>query len=124
MSETLKKHIIRSFARATNLDGFDANKVILATAAGLISGKLSSTSAMTIEEMTEECGSLSRDSAEKLYESLLTAARETYKEEVEGSDGYILLTDAAIRDKDCTYNVGNMVVFYDQIIGISLGKFD
>jgi hypothetical protein len=124
MGKSLKKHLIESFAKAANINGIDQNQVILTTAIGLISGKLASVSPITADELLEEKGNISQDKTAKLYEMFLTSVNETYEDEVEGNDGYILLTDVSIRTQNNTINLGTHVVFFDQIIGISIGQIN
>ena len=117
-------HLIESLAKAANINGIDQNQVILTTAIGLISGKLASVSPITADELLEEKGNISQDKTAKLYEMFLTSVNETYEDEVEGNDGYILLTDVSIRTQNNTINLGTHVVFFDQIIGISIGQIN
>ena len=124
MSKSLKRHLIESFAKASNLEGINQNQIILTTAIGLISGKLALVNPMTADEIPEENGPISTYAATKLYKTFLTSVNETYEGEADGNDGYILLTDVSIRAQNGTINLGTHVVFFDQIIGISIGQID
>lgn len=122
MNETMKKHIVNSLAKTTKIEGLDSNHLILVTAAGIICGNPSSSSPLTREEVTSKDGPISNSDVAKLYVSFLTAAKETYDGDVSGNDGYLFLENAFIQTPNGTQNLGNIVVFYDQIIGVSIGN--
>lgn len=44
--------------------------------------------------------------------------------ELDPNDGYILLQDVTIRNGNTTSNIPLLTVFYDQIIGITIGNID
>lgn len=113
--ETLKKQIVRHFAAATNIKELRGNKVILVTALGLISGKLCDPK--SIEEEI---------SGASVMAALCDTVVEDYgPENIDSDDGFILLTDVTIRTGgNVNVNIGNLVVFYDQIIGVSFGNTD
>ena len=45
----------------------------------------------------------------------------TMVEEIEGNDGYMLLSDVTVINGNTRTNFEHMIVFYDQIIGMTLG---
>ena len=120
MSESLKKKVILSFASSLSADGLEKNHIILTTSAGLISGK--PLPPETDFDETRQDGQ--QMSVDEIYTMLLKIAGEHFEGNVEGNDGYMLLTDATIRNQNTTYNLGTIVVFYDQIIGVSLGSLN
>ena len=110
MVGTMKKSVIQAFSSAPLLDGLENNNVILVTALGLISGKM----------LTEE----NLDNPGKIYDSILRAASKSFgDDEVSGNDGYLALTEATIKTVNGrNIDLGNVVIFYDQSIGVSLGN--
>lgn len=111
MGDTLKKQIIRTIALATKSDGLKKNRIIIVTSAGIISGKI----------LDEGDAAL-----EKLFfaEFLREVADQYGVDNVDGNDRYLHLTDARIRlGNGADVNIGNIVIFYDQIAGISIGDF-
>lgn len=120
MSASLKKNVIVSFASSLSTAGLEKNNIILTTSAGLISGR-----PLPPETDFDKAGQDDRPmSADEIYAMLLRIADENFDGDVEGNDGYLMLTDAKIRNQNTTYNLGSVVVFYDQIIGVSLGSLD
>lgn len=110
---TLKKEIIKAFAGATDIDALRGNNIVLITATGMITGRLCDPDT-PLEDM----------SGAAILNALVEQVTDAYgPENIEGNDGYIQLTDVVIRASgNTTYNVGNLIVFYDQIIGVSLGN--
>lgn len=108
--DTLKKQVIRTLAHATNSDILKTNSVILTTAAGIISGTLATES--------------DEDIKTRFYSQLLDEVIDSYgPEKIVGNDGCLHLTAATIiTGGNNRVNVGNILVFYDQIIGISIGS--
>lgn len=120
---TLKKTVIRTFADVSSPIG---SNLLLATPFGLISGRLSTTSVPTPEELDQISGKATVEEAASVTAALLATAKSNYGDApVNGNDGYLAFFDVVIKSSSgTTFNIGSMVVFYDQIIGISLGKFD
>lgn len=116
MNTTLKKAVIRSLAGATGVEGLEDNKVVLATSMGLICGRPASEVLLGEESATSQ--------EDVIYAALLKSAKTSFGSgDVVGNDGYLLLTDVTIKSPSgANFNVGNMVVFYDQIIGVSIGN--
>lgn len=108
-----KKAIIRSLACVSLTESGRDEDVILLTAAGLLSGHV------------PKEGSDPMD-----YAELLHKLSEQYKKDqaidpdarLPGDDGYFVLSDARLINGANTLSLGNFVVFYDQIIGITYGK--
>ncbi len=110
--DTLKKQVIRTLALATNSDALKTNSVILTTAAGIISGTLANRNDDDIKT--------------KFYSQILNEVVESYgPEKIIGNDGCLHLTAATIiTGSNNRVNVGDILVFYDQIIGVSIGTLD
>ena len=109
MSKSLKKSIIQTFLSAPQMDGLERNDVILTTSIGLIYGK-----PLVEENMTD---------AETTYKVLLDITKEDFVgAKISENDGDFVLTEATIKPPaGGKINLGHIVVFYDQIIGVSLG---
>lgn len=109
---TLKKQIILGLAKAPDLDALKGNTLILVTPLGVISGSLC------------DENSVGKDVAGEAFLLALTKklAEGFGKENIEGNDGYLLLSDVKVQTGgNVTYNLPHLVVFYDQIIGVTLG---
>lgn len=110
---TLKKTIILGLAAATKVETLKNNKLLLVTPFGLVSGYLCD------EENVNPV-----DAGAVLLNSLTKKLTEDFgKENIDGNDGYLILSDVAIRtSENVTFNCPNLIVFYDQIIGATLGS--
>jgi hypothetical protein len=111
VGDTLKKQIIRTIALATKSDGLKMNRIIIVTSAGIISGKILDEGDAALEKL--------------FFAELLREVADQYGvDNVDGNDGHLHLTDARIRlGNGADVNIGNIVIFYDQIAGISIGDF-
>ena len=107
MMDSLKKMIIRTLAVAPQTDMFANNQVVLTTAAGVIAGKI-------VEENSEKQGDL-------IFSTMLETIKEKYEADIEGNDGYMLLSDVTVINGNTRTSFEHMIVFYDQIIGMTLG---
>jgi len=107
MMDSLKKMIIRTLAVAPQTDMFANNQVILTTAAGVIAGKV-------VEENSEKQGDM-------IFSTMLDTIAEKYEADIEGNDGYMLLSNVTVINGNARTNLKNLIVFYDQIIGVTLG---
>lgn len=52
---------------------------------------------------------------------MLDTIAEKYEADIEGNDGYMLLSDVTVINGNTRTNFEHMIVFYDQIIGVTLG---
>jgi len=113
--ETLKKQIVRTIAAAMQAEGMEQNKVIILTAGGLIAGTVYS------EENFSKT-----DLSHCLVPGLAEAAVKDYDTSIlDGNDGYLPLSDVTIKNgPNNSMKVPSLIVFYDQIIGITLGNFN
>lgn len=109
---TLKKEIIKMFAIAPTVEAFANNKVIFLTPMGIITGSLP-------DENTSESNT-------KIISAIVNKTNEYFKDvELSDNDGYIQLTDASLRTATgSTCNLGDIVLFVDQIIGVTLGTIN
>lgn len=114
--ESLKKYLIRGIATIPSIEGMEKNKIILVTSCGLIIGEIMKstddlslsnaffTSVDTLTSMYLEDNKLSPDSVP------------------DGNDGYILLKNVTIKNNTGDINLPILCVFYDQIIGATIGN--
>lgn len=111
---SFKKCLINSlFSTVQDVDGFEANDVILATSSGIISGKLISESEFK-EMKTSRCA----------IAHICQKFANEYSEnnELAENDGYLFLVDVkAISSDGKSISLPFVVVFQDQITGISFG---
>ena len=105
--DSLKKMVIYTLAMAPQTDMFANNQVILTTPAGIIAGKI-------VEENSEK-------QSDMIFSTMLDTITEKYEADIEGNDGYMLLSDVTVINGNARTNFKNMIVFYDQIIGMTLG---
>lgn len=114
---TLKKYLSVALASSTKVEGMTKNQLIVITGAGTIIGRLAS------EDDTE---------AQKLLPNLANLLTEDYKkefldssEDLPDNDGFLVLVDAQLlTSANNTVNFPSIIVFFDQIIGITVGSHD
>ena len=121
--QSLKKSVILAFSEVSTQI---KNSLILMTPMGLICGKVSDAEIQTEEELNKIHGRATIEEGASIIATLLSSVRRNYGDApVIGNDGYLALTDVTVKGPHgAVFNVGNMVVFYDQIIGITFGEFD
>ena len=113
MGKNFKKHLILTMGKSAEIKEIQNNKLILVTSFGIIQGRL----------MPENPKNL----PSKIYSEFLTLAQQHWSENVgqpELSDEYVLLSDVEIKTGPNTFNTPFLMVFYDQIIGVTVGNFD
>lgn len=106
--DSFKKVTIRTVAMAPQTEIFAGNKLILVTAAGIITGTLT-------DKNSEKPGDIA-------VSAMLDMIAEVNENEPEGNDGSLLLSDVTVINGNVRYNLPNLIVFYDQIIGATLGS--
>lgn len=117
--ESLKKYLVAHFAQMPCVEGMENNELILITAAGIISG----TFAIATDDVSDPANLLAATTNELAH---------VYREDcgipvdatLDGNDGCIALKDVTIRNGQNTFNTPFLCVFFDQIIGASLGKLN
>lgn len=117
--DSLKKNTILSFSRIPSIKGMENNDVILITAAGAISGTL-------IKETYAD------NDIEGILNTAATNSAIGYRKErgiadnvpLDGNDGFITLKDVTIRNGNTVLRQPFLCVFFDQIIGVSIGKLN
>lgn len=121
---SLKKSVILGMANATTVDMLNGNSVILMTAAGMISGTLVEKSDLESFDQTDK-DSLTAFTVATLAQKSKEAFDKQSDSElnVTGNDGYIVLKDVHVTNlSGQTMFLGALTVFFDQIIGITLGS--
>lgn len=115
----IKNEIIRAFATASNENELEETKVILYTSAGIIYGK------MVMDGVDLHQTNHQRD-VSSFYTGLLNAVHGKVDDgQLNDCESYIYLTDATIKPSiGPLTTVGNIVVFCDQIVGVSIGTVD
>lgn len=121
LQPSLKKQVVLSFAVASNTDMLKGNGLILLTSSAIITGELLNEPA---ESDSNSIGAV---------RGILMAASQQFDKTTEGSnetpltpnDGFITLKNATIRGLGghSFFNLETFVVFYDQIVGVSMGNF-
>lgn len=121
--QSLKKSVVLAFSEVSTQI---KNSLILMTPMGLICGKVSDAEIPTEEELNKIHDRATVEEGASVIAAILASARLNYGEiPVVGNDGYLALTDVTVKvPRGDTFNMGNLVVFYDQIIGITFGEFD
>lgn len=113
---SLKKQIIQNFFGITLLQKeFGNNQLILVTSLGLIAG----TSININEDATS---TLLLDLTDQFANDYIEKNALDKDNPLNGNDGFISLTDVTIKTSHATFNLPFLNVFYDQIIGVTIGN--
>ncbi|SET71964.1 hypothetical protein SAMN05443270_1107 [Lacrimispora sphenoides] len=118
---SLKKDLIYNFWNIADLKQLGTQRLQLVTASGLISGVPARLPVDT--EYDELVGT---QILAKYYVDAVKNYRSRHglsgTESVPGNDGAIVLQDVVITNTSGTIDIPFLVVFFDQIIGVSLGN--
>lgn len=105
---TVKKEAIIRIAEATVNSELTADKLILVTAIGIISGRL-----VTKEQDADKLARYFADS--------LSDVRDQFPPHLDENDGYMLLKDVIINPASKNaVRIPYLTVFFDQIIGVTI----
>lgn len=112
---SMKKEMIISFMTLPKVDGLTNNKLILSTSCGIMQG----------EPLNDA------DFENNLLANLVTEFAKNYfekysinpDESTPNNDGYIALKNVTFQGNP-GYNMPFLVVFYDQILGVSIGNLE
>ena len=106
------------------VEGLEKNDLILTTSAGIISGKLPSE--QEIDDEKSLYGVLYKICNNTKEEYLKNISSTDSEPVIVGNDGYIILKDVKIRStsSNTITHMPFMVVFYDQIIGVTVGNIN
>lgn len=121
---SLKKSLIIAMSCIPKVEGLEENNLILTTSAGIISGKVPSE--QEIDDENSLCGVLYKICDNTKEEYLKNISSTDSEPVIVGNDGYIILKDVKIRStsSDTITHMNFMVVFYDQIIGVTIGNIN
>lgn len=121
---SLKKSLIIAMSCIPKVEGLEENNLILTTSAGIISGKVPSE--QEINDENSLCGVLYEICDNTKEEYLKNISSTDSEPVIVGNDGYIILKDVKIRStsSDTITHMNFMVVFYDQIIGVTIGNIN
>lgn len=115
---SLKKHIIQEYGFVPSYENLQDYKLVLITANGTITGK-----PVLKDDEDETAFELSN-----ITKNFVSDYKETYSLEKDkqapGNDGFIMIKDVKIVNLNHVTHLPFLIVFYDQIIGVSLGKFE
>lgn len=116
MSKSLKSNLIKSFAAVTLIDKYDLdhNDLILLTSLGTIYGRI-----FKCDESNTE---------KTVFNEILNFSEKEYLDEnkdLQENDEYIALEDVLlITPRGDRINFSQLNVFYDQVIGVTVGTFN
>ena len=116
MSSTLKKDLILSYAYLTESKSFDLDKnsILLLTPFGIISGKLLDRDVKYTDNALIVLNEINKQTSDKYLEE---------HDSISDNDGYIPLKDVTITcPNKSVFNMTSLNVFYDQVIGITMGN--
>lgn len=115
--ESLKKYVIKMLAFSTELKDADQTCLTFVTSIGLITGRI-------VNDEASEIVSADTYLSKKVYKF-----REDYIKEYEmdeaplmEDDGVLVLKDVQISNNGFIAKMQELVIFYDQIIGVTMGS--
>jgi len=108
---SLKRTIIKSFAYAPEVDALKDNHFTLMTSLGFIQGRIPA----------EESGVTLQVFSDAIYDNYRKDFNLGEDAKTPGNDGFLVLEDVTLRTPtNVTYNMKELIIFYDQIIGVTL----
>jgi hypothetical protein len=124
---SLKKDIVSMLSYATDTEELGKNDVVIITAFGIVSGRIPHIA--DPEDPKESDDSEEPGLLDKITEELVKKYRERHgigkDEKLPGNDGCLALKDVSIRTAaNNTFNLPELIIFYDQIIGIAIGNLE
>lgn len=116
---SFKKEVIRTFQTLHKIEGLENNRLIVYTPAGTFVG-----TPLLLEEDVED------NNINKSIFSLLQSVAKDYRSEngipenqnLDNNDGCFLLSDVTLITGNSKNHIPVLVLFYDQITGISIGN--
>lgn len=121
--QTFKKDLIVQFANMVQNDE-DISSIVFVTPSGLISGTpINSNIPFEELEDSDYIGAISNLN-KKFYNEYKSEYSIPENESLNDNDGVILLKDVIIKSGNTSFSLPFLELFFDQIIGISLGKFN
>ena len=114
---TLKKSIITHLSAIPLVEGMENNSIIVMTPAGTYTGKPVSSKNDNSETVLSFVEILS-EFADKYRQDNQIAENES----LDGNDGYLMLKDVQLQTSGSTINMPFAILFFDQIVGITIGN--
>ena len=116
---SLKKELTINMADLLTAEAMEKNKIAIITSIGLITGRYPTEKELEDKDnsnsaLTKFCTNIGNE-----YKKTLSLS-ETDK--LPGDEGYLYLVDVVIKAPNQSYRLPFMIVFFDQIIGISMGS--
>lgn len=114
---SLKKALITKMYALPLIDGFENNSIIVMTAAGTYTGKPIS--------KTDDSSELSFQFAKIVSQVVDSYREENHLEKdkpLDGNDGSLILKDVQLDANGKVISMPFVILFYDQITGITVGK--
>lgn len=115
---TLKKHIVLQFANLLSNEKFNDYKLILTTSGGTIAGNICLESDFADDNSFNASLSLICDTAYSIRRKELNLSDD---ESLPDDEGYLIIKDVQILSER-PITLPSMIVFYNEIIGVSIGK--
>ena len=117
---SLKKNITLRFAELLESPELQNNKLILSTASGLICGRIPTEEELSSENSNDNALS---NMCYQEYEVLKKQFQLSDEDSLPNDDGYLYLVDVQILSGARSVSLPFMVVFYNNINGVSIGQF-
>ena len=115
---SIKKHIVSGLSFGVSKEEMKGNALYILASAGVIMGTL-------IDEIDYTDKIDSTNFLPHATRALVDSYRKEYSlEDVKfgGNDGYLILKDVTVVQGANKFNFGNLIVFFDQIIAVTLGS--
>lgn len=109
---SMKKRLICDLSLVTEIEELKGNEIILVTPAGVVIGYPADPDKLGIVAKLAHAVSQNHLKDHEYPDDMV----------LPGNDGYIALRDVQIRTGGATYNFEELLVFFDQVIGMSFGK--
>lgn len=117
---SFKKELINSFRILPEIEGLENNKFIVYTAAGTFIG----TPVNTEKENDSNSTNLIRSFTKNIAEDYRKDNNIPDDQPLDGNDGCFLLSDVTLITGNSRSNIPILAIFFDQVIGISIGNID
>lgn len=114
---SVKKHIIASLLNSCTLESLKSNQLVLVTGAGLITGY----PVFKDDIETESSKNIICNLCDHFFEQYKTDF--SIESPLKDNEGYFILRDATLRTtSNNILTIGEIVLFFDEIIAVSIGN--
>ena len=117
LSPSYKKELIYQVIALSSIEGLEQNTLIFLTSMGLITGETVIVDEPHTSIYAPDSVKTLRQLCQSSYEDYLEKHRVV---QLGGNDGSILLKKVTVEAPQRTYTLDSLVLFFDQIIGITL----